>query len=123
MVESVRNGSKTVRLHPWKESGNRVLIALKSLGASGLWRRITKRSEDADRWRTRLEPVLVTGARLHSLRKTLSAILLWAQGLLMGAGLFVHTLLNLNRIPLDFESNRIMLFRLSVPRTRCNDAR
>lgn len=42
--------------------------------------------------------------------------------LLMGAGLFVHTLLNLNRIPLGFESNHILLFRLSLPRTRYSDA-
>jgi hypothetical protein len=35
--------------------------------------------------------------------------------LLMGAGLFVHTLLNLNHIPLGFESNHILLFRLNPP--------
>jgi predicted permease len=43
--------------------------------------------------------------------------------LLTGAGLFVHTLLNLNRIPLGFESNHILLFRLSLPRARYGDAR
>jgi predicted permease len=43
--------------------------------------------------------------------------------LLMGAGLFVHTLLNLNRIPLGFESNHILLFRLSLPRARYSNAR
>ena len=42
--------------------------------------------------------------------------------LLMGAGLFVHTLVNLNRTPLGFESNHILLFRLSLPRARYNDA-
>jgi predicted permease len=42
--------------------------------------------------------------------------------LLMGAGLFVHTLLNLDRIPLGFESNRILLFRLNLPRARYSDA-
>jgi len=42
--------------------------------------------------------------------------------LLMGAGLFVHTLLNLNRIPLGFESNHILLFRLNLPRARYSDA-
>ena len=42
--------------------------------------------------------------------------------LLMGAGLFVHTLVNLNRSPLGFESNHILLFRLSLPRARYSDA-
>ncbi|MGA2730626.1 MAG: ABC transporter permease [Terracidiphilus sp.] len=42
--------------------------------------------------------------------------------LLMGAGLFVHTLINLNRIPLGFESNNILLFRLRLPRARYTDA-
>ena len=42
--------------------------------------------------------------------------------LLMGAGLFVHTLVNLNRIPLGFESSHILLFRLSLPRARYTDA-
>ena len=42
--------------------------------------------------------------------------------LLMGAGLFVHTLVNLNRIPLGFESNHILLFRLNLPRARYSDA-
>jgi len=42
--------------------------------------------------------------------------------LLMGAGLFVHTLLNLNRISLGFETDHILLFRLSLPRARYNDA-
>ena len=42
--------------------------------------------------------------------------------LLMGAGLFVHTLVNLNRTPLGFESNHVLLFRLSLPRARYNDA-
>jgi predicted permease len=42
--------------------------------------------------------------------------------LLMGAGLFVHTLLNLNRISLGFETDHILLFRLSLPRAHYNDA-
>jgi len=42
--------------------------------------------------------------------------------LLVGAGLFVHTLLNLNRISLGFETDHILLFRLSLPRTRYSDA-
>ena len=42
--------------------------------------------------------------------------------LLMGAGLFVHTLVNLNRTPLGFESDHILLFRLSLPRVRYSDA-
>lgn len=42
--------------------------------------------------------------------------------LLIGAGLFVHTLVNLNRIPLGFESNHILLFRLNLPRARYSDA-
>jgi predicted permease len=42
--------------------------------------------------------------------------------LLMGAGLFVRTLLNLNRIPLGFESSHILLFRLDLPRARYGDA-
>jgi predicted permease len=40
----------------------------------------------------------------------------------MGAGLFVHTLINLNRISLGFETDHILLFRLSLPRARYNDA-
>lgn len=42
--------------------------------------------------------------------------------LLMGAGLFVHTLLNLDRIPLGFESSHVLLFRLNLPRARYSDA-
>lgn len=42
--------------------------------------------------------------------------------LLMGAGLFVHTLLNLARIPLGFEVNHILVFRLSLPQARYSDA-
>jgi predicted permease len=45
-----------------------------------------------------------------------------AATLLMGAGLFVHTLLNLDRIPVGFESNHILLFRLNLPRARYGDA-
>jgi predicted permease len=39
----------------------------------------------------------------------------------MGAGLFVATLFNLDRIPLGFESNHILLFRLNLPRARYSD--
>lgn len=42
--------------------------------------------------------------------------------LLIGAGLFVHTLLNLNRIPLGFDANHILVFRLNLPRARYSDA-
>lgn len=42
--------------------------------------------------------------------------------LLMGEGLFAHTLFNLNRTPLGFESNHILLFRLNLPRARYSDA-
>lgn len=42
--------------------------------------------------------------------------------LLIGAGLFVHTLFNLDRIPLGFESNHILLFRLNLPRARYSSA-
>jgi predicted permease len=42
--------------------------------------------------------------------------------LLMGTGLFAHTLFNLNSIPLGFESNQILLFRLNLPRARYSDA-
>lgn len=42
--------------------------------------------------------------------------------LLMGAGLFVHTLFNLDRVPLGFESDHILLFRLNLPRARYSDA-
>ena len=42
--------------------------------------------------------------------------------LLMCAGLFVHSLLNLNRISLGLETDHILLFRLSLPRARYSDA-
>lgn len=42
--------------------------------------------------------------------------------LLIGAGLFVHTLFNLTRIPLGFESNHILLFRLNLPHARYSDS-
>jgi predicted permease len=38
--------------------------------------------------------------------------------LLMGAGVFVHTLVNLNRTPLGFEADHILLFRLNPPQAR-----
>jgi predicted permease len=43
--------------------------------------------------------------------------------LLVAAGLFAHTLINLNRIPLGFEAEHILLFRLNPPRTRYSDSR
>lgn len=42
--------------------------------------------------------------------------------LLTGAGFFVHTLLNLDRIPLGFETDHILLFRLRLPHARYTDA-
>lgn len=42
--------------------------------------------------------------------------------LLVAAGLFAHTLLNLNRIPLGFQADHILLFRLNPPRTRYSDS-
>jgi predicted permease len=43
--------------------------------------------------------------------------------LLIGAGLFVRTLANLNHTPLGFRADHILLFRLNPPRTRYSDAR
>ncbi len=63
----------------------------------------------ANRHKLRFDKSLVIG------QIALSALLL------MGAGLFVHTLLNLNRISLGFETNHILLFRLSLPRSRYSD--
>ena len=42
--------------------------------------------------------------------------------LLIGAGLFVRTLTNLNHIPLGFRADHLLLFRLSPPRSRYTDA-
>ncbi len=42
--------------------------------------------------------------------------------LLIGAGLFVRTLVNLSRTPLGFRADHILLFQLSPPRTRYSDA-
>jgi predicted permease len=42
--------------------------------------------------------------------------------LLIGAGLFVRTLANLNHTPLGFRADHILLFRLNPPRTRYSDA-
>jgi predicted permease len=41
--------------------------------------------------------------------------------LLIGAGLFVRTLVNLSHRPLGFRADHILLFRLSPPRTRYTD--
>jgi predicted permease len=43
--------------------------------------------------------------------------------LLIGAGLFVRTLVNLSHRPLGFRADHILLFRLSPPRTRYTDVR
>jgi len=43
--------------------------------------------------------------------------------LLIGAGLFVRTLVNLSRTPLGFRADHILLFRLNPPRTRYSDGR
>ncbi len=64
----------------------------------------------ANRRRLLLDKGLVIG------QIALSAILLVA------AGLFAHTLLNLNRIPLGFQADHILLFRLNPPRTRYSDS-
>jgi predicted permease len=64
----------------------------------------------ANRRRLLLDKSLVIG------QIALSAILLAA------AGLFAHTLLNLNRIPLGFQADHILQFRLNLPRARYNDA-
>src|SRR6185437_2238857 len=63
----------------------------------------------ANRHRLLLDKGLVIG------QIALSAILLVA------AGLFAHTLLNLNRIPLGFQADHVLLFRLEPPRTRYSD--
>ncbi len=42
--------------------------------------------------------------------------------LLIGAGLFVRTLANLNNTPLGFRADHLLLFRLSPPRSRYSDA-
>lgn len=64
----------------------------------------------ANRRRLLLDKSLVIG------QIALSAILLVA------AGLFAHTLLNLNRLPLGFQADHILLFRLDPPRTRYSDS-
>jgi predicted permease len=64
----------------------------------------------ANRRRLLLDKGLVIG------QIALSAILLVA------AGLFAHTLLNLKRIPLGFQADHILLFRLNPPRTRYSDS-
>jgi hypothetical protein len=41
--------------------------------------------------------------------------------LLMGAGLFVRTLLNLEHTPLGFRTDHMLMFKLNPPRTRYTD--
>jgi predicted permease len=43
--------------------------------------------------------------------------------LLVGAGLFVRTLINLSKTPLGFRTDHMLLFELNPPRTRYSDAR
>ena len=43
--------------------------------------------------------------------------------LLIGAGLFVRSLVNLSQLPLGFRSDHILLFDINPPRTRYSDAR
>ena len=43
--------------------------------------------------------------------------------LLIGAALFVRTLINLSNTPLGFRADHLLLFRLNPPRTRYTDAR
>jgi len=43
--------------------------------------------------------------------------------LLIGAGLFVRTLINLSRTPLGFRADHILLFQLNPPRARYSDAK
>ena len=64
----------------------------------------------ANRHRLILDKALVLG------QIALSAILL------AGAGLFARTLLNLNHIPLGFEADHMLLFRLNPPRSRYSNA-
>jgi predicted permease len=42
--------------------------------------------------------------------------------LLMGAGLFVRTLINLSNTPIGFRTDHLLLFKLNPPRTRYTDA-
>jgi predicted permease len=83
----------------WKATGIAVQSGLRESGGATV-----------NRHRLWFDKVLVAG------QIALSATLL------TGAGLFVHTLINLDRTPLGFESNQILLFRLSLPRARYNDA-
>jgi predicted permease len=64
----------------------------------------------ANRQRLLLDKALVLG------QIALSAILL------VGAGLFSRTLFNLNHVPLGFEADRMLLFRLNPPRSRYRNA-
>ena len=42
--------------------------------------------------------------------------------LLLGAGLFAHTLYNLDHVPLGFEADRLLLFHLNPPRSQYSNA-
>jgi predicted permease len=55
------------------------------------------------------------GKALVVLQVALSTILL------MGAGLFVRTLINLNQTPLGFRTDHMLVFKLNPPRTRYTD--
>ena len=56
------------------------------------------------------------GQRVGNFQIALSAILL------IGAGLFVRTLVNLSRTPLGFREDHILLFQLNPPRARYREA-
>lgn len=74
---------------------------------AGLW---DSRGATAGRHRLLLDKGLVIG------QIALSAILL------VSAGLFVHTMVNLSRVPPGFETDHILLFHLNPPRARYTDA-
>lgn len=59
----------------------------------------------------------LTGKALVVMQVSLSMLLL------VGAGLFVRTLMNLNNSHLGFDPNNILLFELQLPRTRYPDAK
>lgn len=71
-----------------------------------------KDAEHASQGRRRMR----LGQGLVVFQIALSAILL------IGAGLFVRTLMNLSKTPLGFRSDHILLFQLNPPRARYSDA-
>jgi predicted permease len=71
-----------------------------------------KDAEHASAGRSRMR----LGKGLVVFQIALSAILL------IGAGLFIRTLLNLSQTPLGFRADHLLLFRLNPPRARYTDA-